>query len=132
MVDQRVVSRYTETKSGYVKLYLSNGKVVEEHRYVMANLLRRELGPDEAVHHKDENKQNNDPSNLEILTRSEHASHHAKKGETMIAMVCAHCGSSFSREARNIRFKALSGQTKFYCRRKCVGSAIGRGVRQVD
>lgn len=127
MVDQEVVSRYTKTKSGYVKLYLSNGKVVDEHRYVMANLLRRELGPNEAVHHKDENKQNNDPSNLEILTRSAHASHHAKKGVTMVDLVCAFCGNPFTRDARNVRFKISSGQSRFYCQRKCIGGAVGRG-----
>lgn len=30
-----------------------------------------------AVHHKDGNKSNNEPDNLELLSKSEHASHHA-------------------------------------------------------
>ncbi|AUS17019.1 HNH endonuclease [Bacillus velezensis] len=47
-----------------------------EHRYVMSEYLKRPLKEDEHVHHKDENKLNNDVSNLELVTRSEHSSLH--------------------------------------------------------
>lgn len=46
------------------------------HRKVMENYLGRKLRPDEIVHHKDKNKLNNDISNLEIVTRSEHIKLH--------------------------------------------------------
>lgn len=36
-------------KTGYVKLKLANGKVVDEHRYIMANHLQRELDFNEVV-----------------------------------------------------------------------------------
>jgi hypothetical protein len=40
---------------------------VREHRLVMESVLGRYLGPDEIVHHKDGDKQNNAPENLEVF-----------------------------------------------------------------
>lgn len=54
-----------------------NGRKVYEHIYVAEQMLGRKLLPDEIVHHKDENKKNNDPSNLEVLpNRAEHLKAH--------------------------------------------------------
>lgn len=36
-----------------------NGKKYDEHRLIMEEYLGRKLRPDEVVHHKDGNKQNN-------------------------------------------------------------------------
>lgn len=47
-----------------------------EHRTVMERKLGRPLSPSEIVHHKDENKKNNKPWNLELMTRAEHMQHH--------------------------------------------------------
>lgn len=54
------------------KMTYRNGKNIREHRAIMQDYLGRELLPIELVHHKDGNKRNNDISNLEITTRSEH------------------------------------------------------------
>lgn len=43
-----------------------------EHRYVMAQILGRPLEVWEVVHHKDGNKLNNAPNNLELVTRQSH------------------------------------------------------------
>ena len=40
-----------------------------EHRLVMAQVLGRPLTGDESVHHKDGNRLNNEPSNLELWSR---------------------------------------------------------------
>ncbi len=48
-----------------------------EHRVVAETMLGRALRPDEHVHHKDENKQNNSPENLVVLSASEHLSLHS-------------------------------------------------------
>lgn len=46
---------------------------VREHRLVMEKVLRRYLSPTEVVHHKDANKLNNVPSNLEVFpTNGDH------------------------------------------------------------
>jgi hypothetical protein len=42
------------------------------HRLVMEKMIGRPLRSDEIVHHIDGNKLNNDPSNLQIVTRAEH------------------------------------------------------------
>lgn len=48
------------------------------HRVEMERILGRKLGPDEVVHHIDGDKRNNSPSNLKVMTRSEHSRYHAK------------------------------------------------------
>ena len=53
-----------------------NGRDIMEHRHIMQKLLGRTLGTDEVVHHKDGNKLNNDPNNLEVLSREGHTSGH--------------------------------------------------------
>jgi hypothetical protein len=53
------------TSNGYVKVRIAD-KWDLEHRVVLSNSLGRELFPGETAHHKDGNKQNNDPSNLEL------------------------------------------------------------------
>lgn len=47
-----------------------------EHRVVAEQKLGRCLRDDEEVHHIDEDKQNNDPSNLEVVTSAEHGMKH--------------------------------------------------------
>jgi len=47
------------------------------HRMVAEEKLKKPLG-NKVVHHKDLNKTNNDPSNLQLMTRSEHTKLHWK------------------------------------------------------
>lgn len=76
----RVLSHPFRNKKGYVF----------EHRLVAEKYLLNEnnsveidgvlyLKPDLEVHHIDENRLNNDPNNLLVLTKSEHKSLHSKK-----------------------------------------------------
>lgn len=48
----------------------------------MEQVLGRALSSDEIVHHIDGNKRSNDPSNLQIVTRSEHARIHLPRKGT--------------------------------------------------
>lgn len=50
---------------------------VFEHRLVMEQVLGRYLTADEVVHHKDGDKLNNLPENLELLSQAEHMRLHA-------------------------------------------------------
>ena len=54
------------TKTGYVM----------QHRLIAESIIGRYLTTDEVVHHIDGDKSNNDPTNLEVLTRSEHVMRH--------------------------------------------------------
>jgi hypothetical protein len=47
-----------------------------EHRLVAEQMLGRQLQPGEQVHHKDENKTNNLPENLEVISHAEHGTRH--------------------------------------------------------
>lgn len=67
-----------KNKSGSRKVkYL--GVVVPLHRRVMELHLGRVLKDDEVVHHKDGNGLNNEISNLQLMTKSEHSKLHAKE-----------------------------------------------------
>ena len=46
------------------------------HRIVMESVVGRILSDHEVVHHVDGNKRNNTPSNLVLMTPSEHTRHH--------------------------------------------------------
>ena len=61
---------YVEPGSGYVFMTVGDGRRVAQHRYVMEQLLDRELYDWERVHHKNGRRNDNDPSNLEIWLNS--------------------------------------------------------------
>jgi hypothetical protein len=71
-----------EDADGYLRTYAPDhpwprrGGYVYEHVRVMELHLGRRLGPDEVVHHIDHDRKNNGLSNLVVLERGEHSSHH--------------------------------------------------------
>jgi hypothetical protein len=76
--------------NGYVLLRQSDHPLADvrgyvyEHRLVAEQMLGRPLRPEEEIHHKDGNKQNNDPSNLQVMPSSYH--HHALHRKNNIAL----------------------------------------------
>ena len=64
-----------ETKKGHLRYSLDHKMV---HRMVAEKYLG-EIPDGYVVHHKDENKKNNMPSNLEFMTHAAHSSYHATK-----------------------------------------------------
>jgi len=65
------------TKAGYIEFTAGKNKGRLEHVVIIENKIGRRLYANECVHHKDEDKQNNDDDNLQLMTRSEHARLHA-------------------------------------------------------
>ncbi len=61
------------TGSGYKVISRIGKSNLYEHRVVAEQMIRRPLLPGEVVHHKDGNRLNNSPDNLQVMTASEHA-----------------------------------------------------------
>lgn len=79
------------TKNGYVL----------EHRIVMENAIGRLLRPNELVHHHNENKKDNNRSNLRIKTKGQHEREHGlAKGQAWVRMRCPGCLTIFERVRR--------------------------------
>jgi len=55
---------------------VSRGVYTTRNRAVMSSVLGRALLPTEHVHHKNEDRGDDDPGNLEVLTAAEHNRHH--------------------------------------------------------
>lgn len=62
-------------KYKYKKLRIDD-RLIDEHRYIMEQFLDRKLDKNEVVHHIDGNKLNNDISNLEVMSLSDHSRLH--------------------------------------------------------
>jgi len=62
---------------GYVLVHVGEGKQVREHRLVAEEMLGRSLSPEEVVHHRNGDRTDNRPENLQVLpSQSEHMKIH--------------------------------------------------------
>src|ERR1043165_9138237 len=82
-----------KSKNRYVWDYEAH---MPAHRAVMAKHMGRSLLATEHVHHKDGDPRNNELSNLVVLSKSEHHSHHGR----LYPHVCIKCGISFQSGVR--------------------------------
>jgi len=101
---------------------IENGirRTILAHREIMEKVLGRPLTSDEIVHHKDQDKRNNDPSNLEVVNRSDHARMHMfRGGAKMIDLKCLRCGTDFIRAAYSERHNRKMGKDGPFCSRSC-------------
>lgn len=99
------------------------------HRVVMENFLGRMLKDNEVVHHIDHNKKNNDISNLELLTNSNHSKIHAREhGRLMMNLICPWCKQEFVQERRATH---LVRPSKYHCT-CCCNTCRGKLYRYIQ
>ena len=86
------------------------------HRHVLSLKVGRWLTTEEWTHHEDEDRLNNDPSNLTLMSPSEHGRLHSKDQKTpgrIYFAKCEGCGAVFLRPRPSSRF----------CSRGCIQHA---------
>lgn len=93
-------------------------KLYPLHRVIAENKIGRLLNENEEVHHINENKSDNHPDNLQILTKSEHAALHRKVES--IEVNCPNCNQSFVLKPHEHRLRIKRNKTGLvFCSRSC-------------
>jgi hypothetical protein len=84
-------------------------------RYLVAVKLGRYLSEKEHVDHIDNDKTNDEVSNLQILTLAENNKKEGqRKGKEMVRLICPNCKNEFNRLKKNF------GENRIhYCSKKC-------------
>lgn len=96
---------YKSTKRG--------GRRMDEHRFIMQEILGRKLDRDEIVHHINGDKRDNRPENLRVVSAKEHAVEHGQwKHPT--TKNCTVCGATFTpHPTKRARAKTCSPECRF-------------------
>lgn len=90
----------------YRKVKTPDGRNMLEHRWVMEQVLGRKLRRDEQVHHKNHDRLDNRPENLEVVTPAKHGLRHTWHPTVK---ACAVCGSEFTpHKTKRARAKTCS------------------------
>lgn len=111
-------------KDGYEVVKI-NGEKKRLHRYVMEQYLGRKLLPSEVVHHKDENKTNNNIDNLIITSHIAHNHLHNPKLPLPESRKCNKCLQVKPRSEFYIVYQRNRNRTIVYSKcKQCEKSRI--------
>lgn len=81
--------RRTTLRTGYVSVQIGRGDWEAEHRMVMAQMLGRPLRRGESPHHRNGDRADNRPENLELWVGGHRAGRRASE-----TVKCPHCGAA--------------------------------------
>lgn len=98
------IYRWLDGKKGhrFWSVKTKNGHRVAEHRLIMARILRRKLQPNEYVRHRNGNRLDNRPENLDLFIDSERSVIFGLDGRwSRCFEQCISCGSRQSRHKGN-------------------------------
>jgi hypothetical protein len=92
-------------------------------KYLLEQKIGRELVGDETCDHIDEDFTNDDPSNLQILTRLDNIKKHAllSNGPEIYRFFCPVCGSYAEKQMRNVKSNINKCRDGPFCSRSCAG-----------
>jgi hypothetical protein len=117
---QAAVAGRTRVRSdGYVEEHTGRAYVLQ-HRLVMERALGRQLATREHVHHRNGNRGDNRPENLEVIDVADHIRMHPdwpQQRQRRIVRTCEWCGNEYERKA------SRAGETRF-CSASCRSSAV--------
>lgn len=101
-------------------------------RYKMSVHMGRILSQTEHVDHIDNDKSNDELSNLQILTPEENRLKaeelYRSENRLTLELSCSNCGSIFEYPMRNYRFYTKNGRKNFYCSRPCVAKSLSKSL----
>lgn len=89
-------------------------------RYLLCVKEGRWLGAGEEADHVDDDRRNDHPDNLQVLTGAANRQK-AARGKTLVTLVCPGCDREFARERRQTHL--IKGGTRTFCSRSCSARA---------
>lgn len=108
--------RFYRGRDGYYKTLAG-----ERLHHAVWKLVNGEIPVGYLIHHKNQDKENNNIENLELMAWGRHTSLHHRTGRSLGSLICQGCGISVIRLASQIRW----GQDK-YCSRQCANKDRSR------
>jgi hypothetical protein len=104
------------------------GRYCYEHQLVYWQNTGVIPGPGELIHHKNDNKHDNDFGNLELKVVGKHtADHNLGRPKKMVRLQCPGCGKIFER-SRRLTHLASTTRKFTSCSRACIGKATRSGA----
>lgn len=93
-------------------------------RYLMEQHLNRELLPSETIDHIDNDKTNNNISNLQILSLKDNAKKQAALNpRKLYTFTCPQCNTPATKYLSDVVHNRKTGKSGPYCSRSCAGKA---------